>query len=648
MCGIAGLVGDFVPGLAGKMNTLQAHRGPDGRGVFEDAEAGISLGHVRLAILDLTSAADQPMHSQDGRFVIVFNGEIYNFMELRDELISKGHPFSSSGDTEVLLHGLQEHGPPFIRRLNGIFAFALWDRRERELLLIRDQTGVKPLYYTEPKPGTLLFASEIKALFAHPGLSGEPNFEALQEHLSRSHASGTHTAFKRIYRLGPGMMLKWRSSNGSFEMEPYWKPDFSLDSEKGYGESITSLRSCIREAVTRQMVSDVPVGSFLSGGLDSSLITLLAAKDADQDFQCFTITYPPSENRLDQFVDDTPYALRISQSLGKTQILINIKPDVASLLGRLIWHMDEPIADPAIIASYLISQYARRNGTTVLLSGQGADELFGGYPRYQAMHLVNQFQVLPAFVRKWLVRGSNVIPGAMEGSLGAKLRRGRRLLSEMTDDPDQRFMAYCSATSDTFVRHVLHPDIREMLKGRPSAEQSLAMIGSMNGSNGNGNGNKYLYRDFIDYLPNHNLLYMDKMSMAQGVEARVPLLDLEIVRKVISMPFEWKVSGFKTKRILRDVTKGIVPDEIINRPKGGFGAPYRKWLRYDLNEMWDDLTSESALSQRGWFDPAGIREIRQLSQTGNLDLYMLQWAVLTIELWARQFLDRNPADECNA
>jgi len=475
MCGIAGFVGDFIPGLVSRMNGIQKHRGPDGQGVFEDPEAQVALGHVRLFILDLTPAAAQPMHSLDGRFVLIYNGEIYNFRESREDLISRGHHFTSTGDTEVLLHGLMEYGDSFLKRLNGIFAFAFWDRREQELLLARDPIGVKPLYYCEPKPGTLLFASEIKALLAYPGLKREPNFEALQEHLARSHASGTHTAFKGIYRLGPGMMLKWRRSNKSLQIQPYWEPDFSQNSEKTYSESIDSLRSSVQAAIKRQMVSDVPIGSFLSGGLDSSLITLLAAEHANEDFQCFTITYPSSENRLDQFIDDSPYAFKISQSLGKPQIMINIKPEVSPLLERLIWHMDEPIADPAIIASYLISQYARKNGTTVMLSGQGADELFGGYPRYQAMSLVNLLQIIPPFIQEWIAKGSALIPGALEGSMGAKLRRIRRVLSEMTDQPDNRFMAYCSATSDQNIDCILHPDIREILKTRASAKQSLAL-----------------------------------------------------------------------------------------------------------------------------------------------------------------------------
>jgi asparagine synthase (glutamine-hydrolysing) len=638
MCGIAGLIGDFKPGLVSRMNALQAHRGPDGQGVFEDPEARVALGHVRLAILDLSDAAAQPMSSPDGRYVIVYNGEIYNYIQLRGDLEGRGHRFTSAGDTEVLLHGLMEHGKDFVRKLNGIFAFAFWDQQERELLLARDQVGVKPLYYCEPRPGALLFASEIKALFAYSGLRKEPNFFALQEHLARSHASGTQTAFEGIRRLGPGMMLRWERRDKSWKIETYWEPDFSTLPDISYENACGTLREIVCRAIKRQMVSDVPVGSFLSGGLDSSLITLLSAEQADQDFQCFTITYPSSENRLDQFIDDTPYAFQVAQQLKKTHIMINIKPMINDLMGKLLWHMDEPIADPAIIASYLISQYARRNGTIVLLSGQGADELFGGYPRYQAMYLVKQFQAMPALLRKQIVKAASFIPAAVEGGYGAKLRRVRRVLLELNEQPEKRFMAYCSSTDDEYIHQILHPDVWKVLEGRLSAEQSLRMIAEAHANS----GNRYLHRDFIDYLPNHNLLYMDKMSMAAGVETRVPLLDMEIVEQVTRMPFAWKVSGMTTKKILREVAKGIVPDNIIHRPKAGFGAPYRKWLRYDLDEMWHELTSEESIKRRGWFDYKGVQEIRQLSQTGNLDLYMLQWAILTTELWARIFFDQDP------
>ena len=293
MCGIAGFMGGFVSGLASRINALQRHRGPDGQGVFEDAGADVALGHVRLAILDLTELAAQPMHSQDGRYVLVFNGEIYNFQELRTELAGLGHSFRSNGDTEVLLHGLQQFGPSYVERLNGIFAFALWDRRDRELLLARDHLGVNPLYYTEPINGSLLFASELKALCAYPGLSREADFEVLQQHLAYCHASDERTALKGISRLPPGAILSWNTAIRKYTIQTYWRPDFHADKFPDRGRAVEELRETIREATTRQMVADVPVGSFLSGGLDSSLITTLAAKKFGPAFEGYTIHIRP-------------------------------------------------------------------------------------------------------------------------------------------------------------------------------------------------------------------------------------------------------------------------------------------------------------------------------------------------------------------
>ncbi len=371
MCGISGFVGGFVPGMGARMNAAQAHRGPDGNGVFEDFAAGVVLAHVRLSVLDLTAAAAQPMTSASGRFVLVYNGEIYNFKDLREELTGAGVNFRSAGDTEVLLEGLARHGTAFISRLNGIFAFALWDREERELFLARDHVGVKPLYYTEPQPGTMLFASEIKALFAHPQVRREADFAALQEHLARGHSSGTRTAFKGIQRLEPGTILRWCAKSRRFEVKTYWQP-FSGHCSQSMVQAAAELREKFKAATQRQLVSDVPVGLFLSGGLDSSLVTACACGGAGPARHAYTITYPRSENTLDQFDDDMPFAREMAESLGLPHTQIEIKPEVATLLPKLIWHCDEPIADPAIIAAYLISTRARgRHGGDAVGPGRG-------------------------------------------------------------------------------------------------------------------------------------------------------------------------------------------------------------------------------------------------------------------------------------
>lgn len=639
MCGISGLVGDRQPGLVAAMNRVQAHRGPDGSGVFEDAEGPIALGHVRLAILDLSDLAAQPMRSRDGRHVLSFNGEIYNFRELRRQLEKKGVTFRSTGDSEVLLQGLALEGEDFLRRLNGIFAFAWWDGHRKALLLARDAVGVKPLYYACPRPGALLFASELKALFAYPGLPRRVRAEALQEHLARSHASGTRTALEGVLRLPPGHALRWSASDPSPRIRGYWNPTFEGGSNGGYGPGVERLRGDLEESTARELVSDVPLGIFLSGGLDSSVIARCVLKARDSQIDAYTTSYPLRENILDQFGDDRPHAAEVARRLGLNQYVIEISPAVADLLPRLLWHLDEPIADPAVIAAYLVSRLARQNGTVVLLSGQGGDELFGGYRRYQAMAATHWISALPAPVRRALTGVGRLMPGTWEGKSGAMLRRLGRVAQAVGRGTDERFMAYCSSADDTAINSVLSADFAGVLRGRSSAEESLRLMED----SGLDYGDRFLFRDLVDYLPNHNLLYTDKMGMAAGVEVRVPLLDQALLDSVPGMPYSWKVTGLTTKRILRDAARGWVPDTIIRRPKAGFGAPYRKWLRYDLADLWADVMNERSVSQRGWFDPGGLAAIRERSQSGAADLYMLQWAALTCELWAREFIDKNPA-----
>ncbi|HEY7152862.1 MAG TPA: asparagine synthase (glutamine-hydrolyzing) [Gemmataceae bacterium] len=638
MCGLAGFVGGFVPGLMARMNEAQKHRGPNGRGVFEDAAQGAALGHVRLAILDLTDLAAQPMYSPDGRYVLVFNGEIYNFRDLRDDLVKKGQTFSSSGDTEVLLHGLQRDGEEFLERLNGIFTLALWDRRERTLLAARDHLGIKPFYYTELENGALLFASELKALCAHPSVRREPDFEVLLQHLAYCHASGDRTAVKGIRRLPPGSLLRWHASTRSHVIHDYWRPSFDGSSNGDREQAAQQLRESLRSATVRQMVSDVPVGVLLSGGLDSSLLTAFARPQATADFRCFTISYPPEENALDGADLDAPHARRFTRELGLPLEEIEIKPRVAALWPELVYHLDEPIADPAAISAYLISRLAKERGTTVLLSGQGADEMFCGYPRYVAMQAGAWLKGVPRVVRRAIAAGAHWLPGSREGAVGVRLRRIRRLASVLHEGPDERFLAYCASTAEAEITRILSAEFRTSLGGKRFRDACLEQMNE----GGLSDLSRMQQRDLTVYLPNHNLLYTDKMSMAVGLEARVPFLDVELLNTVLRYPPRWKLAGASTKVLLREAARGVVPDDIIDRRKAGFGAPYRKWLRYDLAEMWEDLLSDEAVKKRGWFDAVALRDARQRSQEGKVDLYMLQWAVLTMELWARRFLDGNP------
>ena len=639
MCGIAGLVGDFKPGLMARMNAVQSHRGPDGRGVFEDPRAEAALGHLRLAILDLSDRAAQPMESPDGRFVLSFNGEIYNFRELRASLEARGAVFRTTSDSEVLLLGWLHEGERFVERLNGMFAFAIWDRRERTLSLVRDPLGIKPLYYTEPSSGALLFASEIKALYAYPGLRREPDFPTLQQHLTFCYACCERTALAGISRLLPGTILRWSAETRRVALRRYSSFDYEPADSRSRDDAVAELRQLLKSSIERQLVSDVPVGTFLSGGLDSTLITALAAQHRGGDLDGYTITYPTADNVVDGFDDDAPHARAAAEALGIRLREIEIRPKVAELWPRLVYHLDEPIADPAAIACYLISKLARDSGTTVLLSGQGADELFAGYPRYRAMHATRHLDAMPPAARRLLAAVGRRLPGAREHRSGAFLRRARRVLTEADRPTDERFLAYAATTPPADVAAVLSPALHaefgdaSPLDADRDAMEQRALAGM----------NRFLDRDLEVYLPNHNLLYTDKMGMAVGLEARVPLIDIELARAATRYPADWKLRGDTTKAILRDAARGLVPASTIARPKAGFGAPFRKWLRYDLAEMWNDLTSREALARRGWFDHDKLQEARRRSQQGEADLYMLQWSVLTVELWARRFLDTDPA-----
>jgi len=641
MCGIAGLVGGFVPELAERMNRLQKHRGPDGEGIFESAAEEITLAHVRLAILDRTPAAAQPMHSACGRYVLVFNGEIYNYRELRSGLVARGHKFASTGDTEVLLDGLTDFGEAFLSRLNGIFALAFWDRHERTLLLARDQIGIKPLYYAEPATGQLVFASEIKALCAHPRVRREADFAAIQQHLAYCHASADRTAFKHVRRLLPGHKMIWSAADRQTRIASFWSAPFGRPQTASRARAVEVLRERLREAISRQLVSDVPVGVFLSGGLDSSMVSALAAEDYGVEMNAFTMRFPKADGVLDTGGEDLAYARRLSRELDMPLHEELLGVGAVEDLPKLVYHMDEPLVDPAMLSCYAISRSAREKGVVVLLSGQGGDELFCGYPRYMVMHLSRWIERVPMSLRHTAARWAGMLPSAHEGRSGVILRRLRKALVGIDEPLDERFLDMCANTPQEDIDAVWTPAARAEIDGIRFQDDCLRYM-ERSGLQGL---QRLQDRDLGIYLPNHNLLYTDKMGMAAGVEIRVPLLDLEIVNESVRYPYEWQLSGLRTKALFRDAARGIVPSAIIRRRKAGFGAPFRKWLRYDLAEMWGDICSPESLRRRGWFDHTAVQAARELSQSGRQDLYMLQWAVLTIELWARQFIDRNPAQK---
>lgn len=622
------------------MNRVQQHRGPDGCGVYEDSQVAASIGHVRLSILDLSNAAAQPMTSSCGRYVLSYNGELYNFPDLKRQLTPPPHGWRTTGDTEVLLEGLVQRGETFLREMNGMFAFALWDTVDKSLLLVRDQLGIKPIYYTCPRPGSLLFASEMKALFAYGSLERDVDFSALQEHLAFGHSSGNHTAIRGVFRVPPGGSLRWSIRRPEPQVQHYWRPPFLAKKSDDRERAVEQLRSQIRAGVTRQMVSDVPVGSFLSGGLDSTLISQVAIDETRQ-VKLYTSTIPPTDNSLDQMSDDAPYARKFAAMSGMPLTEVPIRSNEIGCLPDLVWHLDEPIADPAVINCYLLSRIAQQDGVKVLLSGQGADELFGGYPRYRAMQISQGLSRFPKFMKSLLRWTAQFTPGGLSGRLGANMRRFRRIVSAIRLPYREQFLNYCCGAAPERIHRIFSAHVRAQLDGQTAISNCLRHMNDCNLEGIDG----CLERDLSIYLPNHNLMYTDKMGMAVGVETRVPLLDMEIANMVIPWPTEWKVGQRGLKAILKDAARGIIPVDHIDRRKAGFAVPYRHWLRHELKDLWEECASEQSIRRRGWYDPKEIAAIRTESQYGFSDHYLLQWGILTAELWARSFIDTNPARE---
>lgn len=631
-------MGEFAPSFARIAVRALHHRGPDGSGIYENADDRIALAHTRLSIIDLSPAAAQPMASQDGRFVLAYNGEIYNFKSLRDDLVACGHQFRSTGDTEVLLQGLIHQGIGFLNRVNGIFAFAFWDRDRRSLILARDQLGIKPLYFTQPRDGVLVFASEIKAFFAYDGFSPRPDPVALQQHLGFCHASQDRTAFANVKRLLPGHYLEFSVATGRVRSERYWNPPFDRPRNISRERARDLLKEHIQGAVHGQMVSDVPVGAFLSGGLDSSFITVHAAEHAEGRFTAFT-SRSDSEGPQDSMFDsDLGFAKRLADALNIELVEVDVDSSSIESLPNLIYHLDEPLADPAVLTCHLLSEAARERGIKVLLSGQGGDELFCGYPRYLVTNLTKHLNYAPDSVRRSIAAFAKALPGGRAGVAGGVLRRVRRALSGLDEDAEHRFLRMCASSSQHDIDAILSPAFRDELSGTEFID---GCIEHMRGT-GLGGLQQLQDRDLSIYLPNHNLLYTDKICMASGIEARVPLLDMKIVTEAVTYPYSWQLSGFRTKALLRDAAVGCVPTSIIRRSKAGFGAPFRSWMRGRRSEMWGDLLSEESVNRRGWFSYSGLVDVQNRCENGSDDLFLLQWAVISIELWARTFLDSNP------
>ena len=632
MCGICGFVGMADDDLVRAMTSTLAHRGPDGEGLrsFRGDGAEASLGHRRLSIIDPTPRGAQPM-SYAGRYWITFNGEIYNYRELREELAAEGFGFESECDTEVLLAMYARHGAEMLRRLNGIFAFAIWDAERKELFLARDRLGVKPLYYAAVGD-VLYFASEVKAILA-AGVVPRMRREAVADYLTFLWVPDPDTMFEGVYKLPPGHAARF--SDGRLDVWEYWDLAFGPRIESR-GACIDAVRDGVREAVRRQMVSDVPLGSFLSGGVDSSAVVASMSSVHDK-VTTYTVGFSAADLEHEIVPDDVPYSRKVAKEFGVDYHERMLAADVASLLPKLVWHMDEPVADPAAISTFLVCSAARER-LTVVLSGVGGDEVFAGYPRYLAARIGRVLDLLPQPVRRAI---KSAFAERLTLGRPGRLRGPRRNLMKFLRGIDrpalERYLIYSSYFTKNELDAVLSPEMAAELRDHDPFRRHREYLQRVSGEHWL---NQLLYVDAKTFLPCLNLTYTDKMSMAASTEVRVPLLDDEVVELAARVPARYKLHGLTRKWVFKKSMEGTLPHDVIWRPKAGFGAPVRSWLVGELKPMVDEVLSPSAVAARGLFDPDEVQRLIRANEEGTEDNALRLWALLTLELWQQEFVDR--------
>ena len=644
MCGIAGLIGREPEARVGAMLGAIAHRGRDDEGVWTSAPGADAsracLGHRRLSIIDVSAAGHQPMLSADGRYALTFNGEIYNYRELRRQLEARGRRFRTDCDTEVLLHAFAEWGEECLPRLNGMFAFAVWDERERTLTVARDRLGVKPLYYTAPAESggaaAFVFGSEVKALLASGLVERALDLEGLNQQLTFLWTPDPFTLFRGVRKLPPGHVLTFR--DGRAGVREWW--DVSFDQiEEGRGEEWWRGRvlETLDRVVRMEMVADVPLGSFLSGGVDSSLlVALMRRHSGGRRVSTYTVGIEREDLRYDIVADDVPWARRVGQLFDTEYHETILRPDVAGLLPLLVRHMEAPVID-SVISSYLVARAARET-LTVLLSGMGGDELFAGYPRTLAMSIAGALDAaLPRPLRRPLMAAvAGTLPGGLPGRLTAPLRNAKKFARSAALDFEGRYLGYGTYFTDDAKRRLYSDELRAATRGLDAYREHRRHFARVRRA---APLNRLLYVDLKTFLPCLNLDYTDKTSMAATLEVRVPYLNHELVELAARMPPELKLRGLKRKYILKRAAEQLLPHDVVWRKKAGFGAPVRSWLRGALRPLVDDLLSEETVKRRGLFDPGEVRRVIDANLSGREDYNLQVFQLLTLELWQREFMD---------
>jgi asparagine synthase (glutamine-hydrolysing) len=628
MCGIAGF-GDSQDAHARveqeraqileRMCRVIRHRGPDDQGVM--LKPGAALGMRRLSIIDL-AGGHQPISNEDSVVTIVFNGEIYNYQELQKELQTRGHQFRTNSDTETIVHAYEEFGASCVDHLRGMFAFAIWDDREKKLFIARDRVGKKPLYYSVSRGGTLVFGSELKSLLEHPDVERTINPQALDAYFSLGYVPDPISIFANIEKLPPGHHLTFTS--GRLTVERYW--DFNYNANgNGHKASdyLEELRALLDEAVKLRLVSDVPLGAFLSGGVDSSTVVALMARHMDQPVKTFSIGFNEDS------YDELKYARLTAEKFGTDHHEFLVTPDICEVVDELAWHFDEPFADSSAIPTYVVSKLAREH-VKVVLTGDGGDELFAGYSRYVTERHRSKFDLVPQVVKKAVMDPlSRTMPhGAW----------GRNYLQNVSLDPISRYLDTVSVFTGLNKASLYTADFSDQLRNSSHlgsyfhelsrCVKSSAPLDSL------------LYIDSKTYLPGDILTKVDRMSMAVSLEARVPLLDHKLIEFVTRIPASMKLAGIETKHLFKQAIADLVPAEIVNRPKQGFGVPIQQWINQQLRERIRDTLNDPRTLQRGYVTRSHVELLLDEHERGRRDHAMALWSLLMLELWHRQYMDR--------
>ncbi|HEX3280226.1 MAG TPA: asparagine synthase (glutamine-hydrolyzing), partial [Pyrinomonadaceae bacterium] len=613
---------DVDRALLARMCAAIRHRGPDDDGFYFNGAVG--LGMRRLSIIDVAGGA-QPIHNRDKSAWIVFNGEIYNYLELRAQLENLGHTFYTNSDTEAIVHAYDQYGKDCPKHLRGMFAFAIWDERTQELFLARDRVGKKPILYAQLN-GQFIFGSEFSALLQHPDIGKDIDFAALNHYISFMCVPAPLTAYRDIRKLEPGHSLRYRK--GEITIERYWQPDFShkLDiDEREAGEQAIKI---LRDAVKVRLMSEVPLGAFLSGGIDSSAVVALMSEESSAPVKTFSIGFE------EQDFSELHHARRVAEHVGADHHEFIVRPDALEVLPILVEHYGEPYADSSAVPTYYVARETRKH-VTVALNGDGGDESFAGYERYAAMRLAETYHRIPAVLRDTLLRQAIDLMPSSE-SKRSRLRDVKRFVEAASLPKVERYLRWISVFNSQAKQDLYTDNFKRETSAYPAASIIDQWFARANGS---GIVDATLLADIMTYLPNDLLVKVDIATMANSLEARSPFLDHHVIEFAASLPEKYKLRGLTTKYLLKKVLKQLLPAENLTRRKMGFGVPIGHWFRGKLQPyLRETILSELAL-KRGLFRPEVVKRLVELHTRGERDYSSQLWSLLMLELWFQRFID---------